>query len=347
MATTHYSELKIYALSTKGVTNASCEFSLETLRPTYRLLIGIPGKSNAFAISSKLGLPDYIIADAKDRIGSKDKSFEDVISDLEATRITIEREQSEVERYKKEIEQLKSSLAKKNDTLDANRERLMNEAKEKAAAILNEAKEFADQSIRRYNKWLQEGGNIKEMESERNNLRGRLSDSEAGLIKKQKAVKKAPVKELRVGDAVHVIGLGLNGTVSTLPNAKGDLFVQMGILRSQVNLKDIEVLEEEPITPPEYKKTQSGKIKMSKSANIHPDINLIGKTVDEALMDLDKYLDDAYLAHLPQVTVIHGRGTGALKNAIHSHLKKLKYVKSYRVGGFGEGDHGVTIVEFK
>ena len=347
MATTHYSELKIYALSTEGVTNASCEFSLETLRPTYRLLIGIPGKSNAFAISSKLGLPDYIIADAKDRIGSKDKSFEDVISDLEATRITIEREQSEVERYKKEIEQLKSSLAKKNDTLDANRERLMNEAKEKAAAILNEAKEFADQSIRRYNKWLQEGGNIKEMESERNNLRGRLSDSEAGLIKKQKAVKKAPVKELRIGDAVHVIGLGLNGTVSTLPNAKGDLFVQMGILRSQVNLKDIEVLEEEPITPPEYKKTQSGKIKMSKSANIHPDINLIGKTVDEALMDLDKYLDDAYLAHLPQVTVIHGRGTGALKNAIHSHLKKLKYVKSYRVGGFGEGDHGVTIVEFK
>ncbi|MDF2843540.1 MAG: mutS2 [Herbinix sp.] len=347
MATTHYSELKIYALSTEGVTNASCEFSLETLRPTYRLLIGIPGKSNAFAISSKLGLPDYIIADAKDRIGSKDKSFEDVISDLEATRITIEREQSEVERYKKEIEQLKSSLAKKNDNLDANRERLMNEAKEKAAAILNEAKEFADQSIRRYNKWLQEGGNIKEMESERNNLRGRLSDSEAGLIKKQKAVKKAPVKELRVGDAVHVIGLGLNGTVSTLPNAKGDLFVQMGILRSQVNLKDIEVLEEEPITPPEYKKTQSGKIKMSKSANIHPDINLIGKTVDEALMDLDKYLDDAYLAHLPQVTVIHGRGTGALKNAIHSHLKKLKYVKSYRVGGFGEGDHGVTIVEFK
>ncbi len=347
MATTHYSELKIYALSTEGVTNASCEFSLETLRPTYRLLIGIPGKSNAFAISSKLGLPDYIIEDAKDRIGSKDKSFEDVISDLEATRITIEREQSEVERYKKEIEQLKSSLAKKNDNLDANRERLMNEAKEKAAAILNEAKEFADQSIRRYNKWLQEGGNIKEMESERNNLRGRLSDSEAGLIKKQKAVKKAPVKELRVGDAVHVIGLGLNGTVSTLPNAKGDLFVQMGILRSQVNLKDIEVLEEEPITPPEYKKTQSGKIKMSKSANIHPDINLIGKTVDEALMDLDKYLDDAYLAHLPQVTVIHGRGTGALKNAIHSHLKKLKYVNSYRVGGFGEGDHGVTIVEFK
>lgn len=347
MATTHYSELKIYALSTEGVTNASCEFSLETLRPTYRLLIGIPGKSNAFAISSKLGLPDYIIEDAKDRIGSKDKSFEDVISDLEATRVTIEREQNEVERYKKEIEQLKSSLAKKNDTLDANRERLMNEAKEKSAAILNEAKEFADQSIRRYNKWLLEGGNIKEMELERNNLRERLSDSETGLIKKQKAVKKAPVKELRVGDAVHVIGLGLNGTVSTLPNAKGDLFVQMGILRSQVNLKDIEVLEEEPITPPEYKKTQSGKIKMSKSASIHPDINLIGKTVDEALMDLDKYLDDAYLSHLPQVTVIHGRGTGALKNAIHSHLKKLKYVKSYRVGGFGEGDHGVTIVEFK
>lgn len=347
MATTHYSELKIYALSTEGVTNASCEFNVETLRPTYRLLIGIPGKSNAFAISSKLGLPDYIIEDAKDRIGTKDKSFEDVISDLESSRVTIEREQEEVARYKAEIEQLKKSLAKKNESLDASRDRLLNEAKEKAASILNEAKEYADQSIRRYNKWLQEGGNIKDMEAERNSLRERLSDSEALAMKKQKKQNKAAPKELKVGDSVHVISLGLNGTVSTLPNAKGDLFVQMGILRSQVNVKDIEPVDEEVISTPSANKTQSGKIKMSKSAFIHPEINLIGKTVDEALSDLDKYLDDAYLAHLPQVTVIHGRGTGALKNAVHAHLKRLKYVKSYRVGGFGEGDHGVTIVEFK
>ena len=348
MATTHYSELKIYALSTEGVSNASCEFNVETLRPTYRLLIGIPGKSNAFAISSKLGLPDYIIENAKELIGKQDKSFEDLISDLETSRITIEQEQSEISRYKEEVEQLKKNLARKNETLDANKDRILKEAKEQAAHILQEAKEFADQSIKKYNKWMQGGGNIKDMENERNSLREKLSSSEAATQKHQnKLNRKTSAKELKVGDTVNVISLGLKGTVSTLPNAKGDLFVQMGILRSQVNIKDVELIEEEAIVAPGYSKTQSGKIKMSKSASIHPEINLIGKTVDEALPELDKYLDDAYLAHLPQVTVIHGRGTGALKNAIHSHLKKLKYVKSYRVGGFGEGDHGVTIVEFK
>lgn len=347
MATTHYSELKIYALSTKGVTNASCEFNVETLRPTYRLLIGIPGKSNAFAISSKLGLPDYIIEDARERIGTKDQSFEDVISELESSRISIEKEQDEIARYKAEIEQLKRNLSRKNESLDASRDRMLSDAKEEAAKILNEAKEYADQSIRRYNKWLQEGGSIKDMETERNSLRERLSSSETAFAKNQQKQRKASSKELKVGDSVNVISLGLKGTVSTMPNAKGDLFVQMGILRSQVNISDIEPIDEEVISAPGFNKTQSGKIKMSKSASIHPDINLIGKTVDEALMDLDKYLDDAYLAHLPQVTVIHGRGTGALKNAVHAHLKKLKYVKSFRVGGFGEGDHGVTIVEFK
>jgi DNA mismatch repair protein MutS2 len=348
MATTHYSELKIYALSTEGVSNASCEFDVETLRPTYRLLIGIPGKSNAFAISSKLGLPDYIIEDAKERIGHQEKSFEDLISDLEVNRVTIEKEQNEIAKYKQEIELLKKSLAKKTESLEANRDRLLKEAKEQAATVLQEAKEFADQSIRRYNKWLQEGGDIKDMENERNSLRERLSDSESRLMKeKQKNAKAPSAKSLKIGDSVNVISLNLKGTVSTLPNAKGDLYVQMGILRSLVNIKDIVLLDEEVITAPGYNKTQSGKIKMSKSASIHPDINLIGKTVDEALSDLEKYLDDAYLAHLPQVTVIHGRGTGALRNAIHARLKKLNYVKSFRLGAFGEGDQGVTIVEFK
>ena len=347
MATTHYSELKIYALSTEGVLNASCEFNVETLRPTYRLLIGIPGKSNAFAISSKLGLPDYIIDDAKERIGKQDKSFEDLISDLEANRVTIEKEQAEISRYKEEIERLKKNLTKKNETLDTNRERILKEAKEQAASILQGAKEFADQSIRKYNKWLQEGGDIKDMEAERSNLRERLSDSETAAQKQQKnPAKKISPKALKVGDTVNVISLGLKGTVSTLPNAKGDLFVQMGILRSQVNIRDLELVDEEVISAPNFNKTQSGKIKMSKSASIHPEINLIGKTVDEALAELDKYLDDAYLAHLPQVTIIHGRGTGALRNAVQSHLKKMKYVKSYRAGAFGEGDQGVTIVEF-
>lgn len=351
LATTHYSELKIYALSTEGVCNASCEFDVETLRPTYRLLIGIPGKSNAFAISKKLGLPDYIIEDAKERIGKQDRSFEDLISDLESSRITIEKEQEEIRRYKEEIENLKKDLKRKNESLDTNRERILKEAKEKAAAILQEAKEFADESIKKYNKWLQDGNSsIKDMELERNALREKINKNATPIGKSKRSVKKkATIEDLKIGDTVHVISLGLNGTVKTLPNAKGDLHVQMGILNSQVNIKDLALVdeEEEVVSAPSVKNTQSGKIKMSKSISIHPELNLIGKTVDEALFELDKYLDDAYLAHLPQVTIIHGRGTGALKNAVHKHLKKVKYVKSYRVGGFGEGDHGVTIVEFK
>lgn len=348
MATTHYSELKVYALSTEGVMNASCEFDIETLRPTYRLLIGIPGKSNAFAISSKLGLPDYIINDARNLIGKQDRSFEDLLSDLEASRVTIEKEQNEIRRYKEEIEALKRNLKKKSETLDNSRDRLIAEAKEQASAILNEAKEFADQSIRKYNKWMQGGGSIKDMEQERSSLRDKISDSSTALGKRKgKPKNKASIDTLKVGDPINVISLGLKGTVKSLPNAKGDLYVQMGILNSQVNINDIELLEEEVDTSPVRNKTQSGKIRIQKSMSISPEINLIGKTVDEALFELDKYLDDAYLAHLPLVTVIHGRGTGALKNAIHKHLKGIKYVKSYRLGEFGEGNHGVTLVEFK
>lgn len=349
MATTHYSELKIFALSTPGVENACCEFSVETLRPTYRLLIGVPGKSNAFAISSKLGLPDYIIDDAKSRIDSQDKSFEDVISDLEQSRITIEKEREEIALLKEEAAKLKSKLAEKQEKLDNAKERILREANEEARNILADAKEFADETIKKYNKWTKESGLGKAMEEERGQLRDKLSAAESKLALKNK-VKPSKVhkaKDFRVGDAVNVLSLGLKGTVSTLPNAKGDLFVQMGILRSQVNIKDLELIDEPVITAPNLKKTGSGKIKMSKSYNISTSVNLIGKTVDEAIPELDKYLDDAYLAHLPQVTVIHGRGTGALKNAVHQHLKKLKYVDSYRLGTFGEGDQGVTIVEFK
>lgn len=349
IATTHYSELKIFALSTEGIINGSCEFDVQTLRPTYRLLIGIPGKSNAFAISSKLGLPDYIIEGAKERLDNQDQSFEDVISDLEVSKQTIEKEHAQIEKYKQEIEQLRKNLDRKNQTIDNNRERLISEAKEEAARILQEAKDYADQSIKKYNKWMQGGGVIKDMEQERNSLREQLAQTSSTLAKAKKKKEKASLdaKVLKVGDTVYVNTLGINGTVSTLPNAKGDLYVQMGILRSQVNIKDIERVNAVEDTESKPQKTQVGKIKMSKSYTIRPDINLIGMTVDEALPELDKYLDDAYLAHLSQVTIIHGRGTGALKNAVHAHLKKAKYVKSYRLGSFGEGDQGVTIVEFK
>ena len=349
MATTHYSELKIFALSTPGVQNACCEFDVATLRPTYRLLIGIPGKSNAFAISSKLGLPEHIIDDARKRIDTEDKSFEDVISDLENSRITIEKEQAEISRYKQEVEELKKRLTQKSEKIEDSKERILRDAREQARQILSEAKDYADETIRKYNKWAKDGNFGREMENERNALRGRLTETESKLAIKAKktAGKKNRPEDFKLGDAVQVLSLNLKGTVSSLPNAKGDLYVQMGILRSQVNIRDLELIDEEVITGPSISRTGSGKIKMSKSAAISPEINLIGKTVDEALSLLDKYLDDAYLSHIPQVTVIHGRGTGALKNAVHAHLKKTKYVKSYRIGAFGEGDHGVTIVEFK
>ena len=349
VATTHYSELKVFALTTEGVENGSCEFDVETLRPTFRLLIGIPGKSNAFAISGKLGLPDYLIEQAKGYIDSENQSFEDVISDLEKSRITIEKEEAEIAKYKAEIEELKKKLTIKNEKIDNAKEKILRRANEEANAILQEAKDYADETIKKYNKWSKESGLNKAMEQERANLRQKLSSSEEKLaLKAQKKQKKQlKPKDLKLGDAVLVLSLNLKGTVSSLPNAKGDLTVQMGILRSQVNINDIERIDEEVITAPNLKKTGSGKIKMSKTASISPDINLIGLTTAEAIPKLDKYLDDAYLAHLPQVTVIHGRGTGALRNAVHAHLKKCKYVKSYRIGEFGEGDHGVTIVTFK
>lgn len=349
MATTHYSELKVYALSTEGVSNACCEFDVETLRPTYRLLIGIPGKSNAFAISSKLGLPDSIIEDAKASIGKQDKTFEDLISDLEKSRVTIENERLEITKNRAEIEELRHRLALKNEKLDQAKERILNEANEQARNVLQEAKDFADQTIKNFNKWNSAGGFSKDMESERSALRDRLSETESKLTikNKTKSNKVQKAKDFKLGDSVNVLSLGLKGTVSSLPNAKGDLFVQMGILRSQVNISDLELIDEPVITGPTLNRTGSGKIKMSKTATISPDINLIGKTVDEALPLLDKYLDDAYLSHLPQVTIIHGRGTGALKNAVHSHLKKTKYVKEFRIGEFGEGGQGVTIVLFK
>ena len=346
VATTHYSELKVYALSTPGVSNACCEFSVETLRPTYRLLIGIPGKSNAFAISSKLGLADEIILEAKEYIGSNDQSFEDVISSLEERRVAMEQEKRQIEEYKAEIETLKKRLTEKYDRLDTAKERILREANEEAREILQNAKDYADETIKKFNKWGMSGNN-REMEQERSALREKLGEKDKKLaIRKKSNTNNAQVKELAIGDIVKVLSFNLEGKIVSLPNAKGDLTVQMGLMQTQVNKKDIEWISREK-KEEETKNTQSGKIKMSKAMTIRTDINLIGMRVDEALPELDKYLDDAYLSHLSQVTVIHGRGTGALKEAVHAHLKRLKYVKSYRLGAFGEGDQGVTIVEFK
>ena len=354
MATTHYSELKFYALTTPGVENACCEFDVETLRPTYRLLIGIPGKSNAFAISQKLGLPDFIIQDAKSRLEEGDEAFEDLLASLEESRVTIEKEREEIASYKSEISRLKSRLEQKEERFDERKDKLIRNANEEAQRILREAKETADQTIRQINKLAQSSGVGKELEAERTKLREKLDKVDKNLsLKNEKGPKKTiSPKKLKIGDGIKVLTMNLNGTVSSLPNSKGDLYVQMGILRSLVNIKDLELLNEPAISGPgmdlmKKNNTGSGKIKMSKSFSVSPEVNLIGMTVDEAIPVLDKYLDDAYLAHLPKVRVVHGRGTGALKAGVHKHLKKLKYVKEFRLGDFGEGDTGVTIVTFK
>ena len=375
MATTHYSELKVFALTTPGVENACCEFNVETLQPTYRLLIGVPGKSNAFAISKKLGLPDYIIEDAKNHLEAKDESFEDLLTSLENSRVTIEKEQEEIRSYKEEIAQLKSRLTRKEEHLDERKDKMIRNAAEEAQRILREAKETADQTIRQINKLAADSGVNKELEAQRTKLREQLKKTDEKLAVKAKGPSQpVSAKKLKIGDGVKVLSMNLKGTVSSLPDSTGNLFVQMGILRSKVNIRDIELIREDDISATlgdgssrsygavsgtgtsKSKKTfsqakgshsGSGQIKMSKSFSVSPEVNLIGMTTDEAVPAMEKYLDDAYLAHLPSVRVVHGRGTGALKTACHKRLKQLKYVKDFRLGEFGEGGTGVTIVTFK
>lgn len=351
MATTHYSEIKIYALTTGGIENACCEFDVETLSPTYRLLIGIPGKSNAFAISEKLGLSKDLIEDAKTRISENDENFEDLLADLEKSRVTIEKEQAEINRYKQEIQSLKERLEQKQEKLDASRDKILRDANEEAFRILKEAKDVADETIRNFNKYGKANAPMSEMEKERTKLRDKMNASQKKLAdQKKNAVPNHKVpKKLQIGDTVKVISMNLKGTVHTLPNAKGDLYVQMGILRSLVNINDLILIDEDSpmMSGAKANKTGAGKIRMSKSATISPEINLIGKTTDEAIALLDKYLDDAYLSHLGSVRIVHGKGTGALRNAVHTYLKRQKHVKSYHLGEYGEGDAGVTIAEFK
>lgn len=348
MATTHYSELKVFALTTPGVENASCEFSLETLQPTYRLLIGVPGKSNAFAISSKLGLPDYIIDDAKKRIDEENVAFEDIISDLENSKLVIENERSEIEQYKNEIEALKKQLEKKQEHLDDRRESILRNANEEAAKILREAKEFADQTIKDINK-ASKSGNTKDLENSRRKARERLDKTSEKLAIKKSSTphKKYSPKDFKIGDRVKVLSMNVEGTVHTLPNAKGDLTVQMGILCSKVNISDLIILEDAPVIGNKTAHTSASKIKMAKSYSISTEIKLLGMTVDEAIVTLDKYLDDAYLSHLPSVRIVHGKGTGALRNAVQQHLKKCKYISEFHIAEYGEGDAGVTIATFK
>ena len=348
MATTHYSELKVFALTTSGVENASCEFDVASLRPTYRLLIGVPGKSNAFSISSKLGLPHYIIENAKSHLSEQAESFEDLLTDLENKRNTIEKEEAEIKRMKAEIRRLEEHLSGKTQTLDSQKQKIINEANERAATILKEAKEFADETIRQFHKFGKENISASEMEKARTEVRKRLSDANPSADALSVSAKKQhKPSDFKLGILVKVCSMNLTGTVNSLPDAKGNLFVQMGIIRSSVNITDLEIIEEAPLSLSPQGSAKKGKMKLSKTLSIRPEINLLGKTVDEAIASLDKYLDDAYIAHLNPVRIVHGKGTGALRAGIHRYLKTQKHVKTYRLASFGEGDAGVTIVEFK
>ena len=353
MATTHYSELKVYALSTDFVENACCEFNVETLRPTYRLLIGIPGKSNAFAISRRLGLPEHIIDTARLQISEEKESFEDLITDLENSKVTIEKEEAEIRSYKEEIEALKKKLEAKQEKLDASREKILQEAHAQARDILQEAKDTADETIRAFQK-AGPGASMKELEASRQKLRKQIDEKNEKLsirnTQKPSVSKSLKASELKLGDSVKILSMGLKGTVSSLPDHKGNLFIQCGIIRTQANVKDLILIQENDVTGPSnlrLGKTSTSKMKMSKSLSVSTEINLLGMTVDEALSQLDKYLDDAYLAHLPSVRIVHGKGTGALRSAVQQYLRRIKYVESFRLGEHGEGDAGVTIATFK
>ncbi|MGX8703657.1 MAG: endonuclease MutS2 [bacterium] len=348
LATTHYSEIKIYALQTPGVENASCEFDVETLSPTYRLLIGIPGKSNAFAISRKLGLSETIIEEAKGLLSDQAETFEDVISDLEARRQSLEKEKEAAEATRREIEKLQKDLEYQKNHLEEQKQKMITASSVEARKILQEAKDTADKAISYFAK---HGGiaSGKDMEQVRQELRNRINDmnSRIGDIAENKNEGTLTVKDIQIGDAVRVISLNLKGTVSTLPDSKGWLFVTLGIMRTKVRLTDLEKIDEQEIKGPGLEKTGTGKIRMQKSATATSEINLLGKTVDEACMELDKFLDNAALAHLPSVRIVHGKGTGALRAGVQQYLRRNKHVKSFRLGEYGEGDAGVTIAEMK
>ena len=345
IATTHYSELKVFALNEPGVENASCEFDVATLSPTYRILIGVPGKSNAFAIAGKLGLPDYIISEAGTHLEKDAKDFEDLLTRLENDRQIIEKDKLSIQKYKREIESLKRHYDKQEENLAAKKEKILEDARESARKILEEAKETADDTIKNINKIASGAGLGSALEEQRTRLRESINKNTKSVEVKKPTNKLKKPKELKLGDSVHVISLNLDGIVSSLPNQSGNLFVQMGILRSQVNISDI-ALVEEPAKKTENK-TRSRGSSMVKSATISTEINLIGKNVDEACSELDKYLDDALLAHLPGVRIIHGRGTGALQKGIHAYLKRQSFIKSYSLADFNEGGNAVTIVHFK
>lgn len=349
MATTHYSELKTFALSTEGIENASCEFDLASLRPTYHLMIGIPGKSNAFAISRKLGLPDYIIEAARSQIDTSSLDFESLISDLERSKKTIEEEEQKAAAYREEIAALRNQLKEKQESLEQQRAKLLKNAREEAMEIIEEAKEIADAAIRKYQKWERNPAKAdnKAMEAQRSKLRDKMKAINGDMNKPKKQRRSGhKAEDFRIGDTVYIISMDAVGTVQSLPNAKGEISVQAGILHITLPITDCEITDA-PIEEPTKPARSKARLNLERASSIRSEINVIGLTVDDAITKIDKYLDDALLSNLSQVTIIHGKGTGALRKGIHDYLKRQKHVASFRNGEFGEGDMGVTILELQ
>ena len=365
VATTHYSELKVYAMNTPGVTNASCEFNVETLQPTYKLLIGVPGKSNAFAISKKLGLPEHIIEAAREQLSQETQNMEDILADLEERRLKIEREQEEISALRALIDKEQKQIRNKEKLLDERRDKILEKANEEARDILADAKKKADEAISELRK-TGRGGDMASMERTRSALREQVSKKNEKLSRKQEQVpqgKGLKASDLHVGDKVRVISMGLTGIVTALADSSGKVSVRCGIMNSKAALSDLALIHEDAFGNPVTKGSRSSMKKafenaggagnkqrdldFSRNQSISPELNLLGMTTDEALSELDKYLDDARMSHLSSVRIVHGKGTGALRKAVHNYLRKQKWVKKYRLGDFGEGDAGVTIVQLQ
>lgn len=352
-ATTHYSELKVYALSTKGVENASCEFDVDTLQPTYRLLIGVPGKSNAFAISKRLGLTDAIIHEASELLESNDVKFEDMMSDLELRRRQIEDEQGRIQALRMELSTLQEETKTAKEKLERQKERILEKAQEEARETLRKAKEEADQTISRMNKLIQQGQTVdmSALEKERARLREKVSEMDDALYEPLVLKKKAlDLKQLIPGVKVMIAGFDQEYSVLNKPDSRGNVTVQAGIMKMQIKTSEIVQILQDPEDKPKKQKRQEGSVSagsFGKAQTIHLEVDLRGMLTDEGIAVLDKYLDDAYLAGMTMVRVIHGKGTGAMRKAVHQFLRKASHVASYRLGTLGEGDTGVTVVEIK
>ena len=349
VATTHYSQLKVYAVTTRSVENACCEFDVETLKPTYKLLIGVPGKSNAFAISKRLGLLDDVIDRAKEFLTIEDIKFEDMLLSIEKNLSKTEEERKRAESYRLEAEKLKKETEEQKKRLAESKEKYIKQAKEDARKILLEARSEAEEIIsqmKKLQKDMHNSESSKKAEEMRVELKRKVDSIEEALaqpiVRRDTLVK--PPQNLKPGDSILIVSLNQKGTVLTPPDKNGEALIQAGIMKVNIHVSNLKLIDEQKS---ELKKSGFGDIGVSKAKNINSEIDIRGYTLEEALESVDKYLDDALIAGLSMVSIIHGKGTGTLRNGIHKYLRSSSRVKAFRLGKYGEGESGVTIIELK